>query len=216
MRCLVFLVSALWAVVPSDGASEVQSLTGRFGETLTLDTPETQLIGEYGIIWSHGNRVLIHYDAGEWRKNATEKHQLDEKTGSLIIRSLTANDSGRYQRQLIKGSELIEKEFNVTVVGPSSYSATPTTPAQASADHSTAGPEPTTPPKNWILWIVGVGVLSGFAVLLFAVWKNRELIKAQCEQRFWVWYAPCDREDPGRSSRQENVTQGTAVQDTAV
>lgn len=120
-RCPALCLSG--AVVPSDGASEVQSLTGSFGETLTLDTPETQLIGEYEIIWSHvqggTTTVLIHYDAGEWEKNATDKHQLNETTGSLIIQSLTANDSGRYQRQLINKTEGIVKpqEFNVTVVG---------------------------------------------------------------------------------------------------
>ncbi|XP_019214981.1 uncharacterized protein LOC109202355 [Oreochromis niloticus] len=205
--------------------SDVQSLTGSFGETLTLDNPDTPVISKYGIIWSHVQggtcTVLIHYDAGEWEKNATDKHQLDEKTGSLIIQSLTANDSGLYERQLISETEgiVIPQKFIVTVVGPSSYSATPTTPAQTSADHSTAGPKPTTPPKNWILWIVGVGVLIGLAVLLgCAVWKYRERIKAQCEhkKRFRVWYALCDREDPGRSSRQENVPQDTAVQYTAV
>lgn len=104
------------AVVRAD-----ESLTGSFGETLKLDTPDTQLIGEYEIIWSHvqggTTTVLIDYDAREWRKNATDKHQLDEQTGSLIIRSLTANDSGLYQWQLFKGSELIKKEFNLTVVG---------------------------------------------------------------------------------------------------
>lgn len=111
-------VSLSGAAVRSD-----ESLTGSFGETLKLDTPDTQLIGEYEIIWSHvqggTTTVLIDYDAGEWRKNATDKHQLDEKTGSLIIRSLTANDSGRYQRQFINGSELIVKtqKFIVTVVG---------------------------------------------------------------------------------------------------
>lgn len=111
------------AVVRSDGTSDVQPLTGSFGETLKLDTPDTQLIGEYGIIWSHvqggTTTVLIHYDAGKWEKNATDKHQLDEKTGSLIIRSLTANDSGLYQRQLISETEGIVKtqKFIVTVVG---------------------------------------------------------------------------------------------------
>ncbi|XP_026025423.1 uncharacterized protein LOC113023553 [Astatotilapia calliptera] len=206
-RRFFFLVFVpLWAAVRSD-----ESLTGSFGETLKLDTPDTQLIGEYEIIWSHvqggTTTVLIDYDAGEWRKNATDKHQLDEQTGSLIIRSLTANDSGLYQRQLFNETEGIVKtqKFIVTVVEPSSYSATPT---QTSADHSTAGPKPTTPPKNWILWIVGVAVLSGLAVLLgCAVWKYREQIK----ERFRVRYAECDREDPGGPSGQENVTQDTAV-----
>ncbi|XP_005750203.1 uncharacterized protein LOC102205214 [Pundamilia nyererei] len=211
MHRFFFLVFVpLWAAVRSD-----ESLTGSFGETLKLDTPDTQLIGEYEIIWSHvrggTTTVLIHYDAGEWRKNATDKHQLDEQTGSLIIRSLTANDSGRYQRQLFNETEGIVKEFNVTVVEPSSYSSTPATPAQTSADHSTAGPKPTTPPKNgipWILWIIGVAVLSGLVVLLgCAVWKCREQIK----ERFRVRYAECDQEDPGGPSGQENVTQDTAV-----
>ncbi|CAI5678945.1 unnamed protein product [Oreochromis niloticus] len=189
---------ARWAVVPSDGTSEVQSLTGSFGETLTLNTPDTQLFGEYGIIWSHVQggitTVLIHYDAGEWEKNSTDKHQLDVKTGSLVILSLTANDSGRYERQLISETEGIVKaqKFDVTVVGP----------------------KPTTPPLHPTDWIIGVGVLIGLAVLLCAVLmcKYREPIK----ERFRVWYAPCDREDPGGSSGQENVTQDTAVQDTAV
>ncbi|XP_039889500.1 uncharacterized protein LOC120734636 isoform X1 [Simochromis diagramma] len=197
MRCFFFLVFLpLWAVVRSD-----ESLTGSFGETLKLDTPDTQLIGEYEIIWSHvqggTTTVLIHYDAGEWRKNATDKHQLDEKTGSLIIRSLTANDSGLYQRQLFNETEGIVKEFNLTVVGP----------------------KPTTPPNNgipWIPWIVGGLVLIVFAVLLCAVllFKCREQIKGQFERkkRFRVRYAACDREDPGRSSGQENATQDTAVQ----
>lgn len=49
---------------------------------------------------------------------------------------------------------------------------------------SVPGPKPTTPPKNWILWIVGVAVLSGLAVLLgCAVWKYREQIKGQFERK---------------------------------
>lgn len=119
-RCSALCLSGV--VVRSDGTSDVQSLTGSFGETLKLDTPDT-LIGEYWIVWSHVQggitTVLIHYDHGEWRKNATDKHQLDEKTGSLIIRSLTANDSGLYERQLLNGTERIVKtqKFIVTVVG---------------------------------------------------------------------------------------------------
>lgn len=48
---------------------------------------------------------------------------------------------------------------------------------------SVPGPKPTTPPKNWILWIVGVAVLIVLVVLLCAVWKYREQIKGQFERK---------------------------------
>lgn len=49
---------------------------------------------------------------------------------------------------------------------------------------SVPGPKPTTPPKNWIPWIVGVAVLIVLVVLVgCAVWKYREQIKGQFERK---------------------------------
>ncbi|XP_005750202.1 uncharacterized protein LOC102204557 [Pundamilia nyererei] len=207
MRCLVFLVSALLAVCRARGQSDVKPVVGTGGGDVCLHIGATEVDRDAHIVWFYGpkNKVIISYDNGTYDTKLSERFQLDAN-GSLMIRSLTANDSGLYNCEIFSknGSS---QSFNLTVVEPSSYSSTPATPTQTSADHSTAGPKPTTPPNNGIPWIVGVAVLIVLVVLLCAVWKCREQIK----ERFRVRYAECDQEDPGRSSGQENVTQDTAV-----
>uniref|UniRef100_A0A3Q3ILK9 Immunoglobulin domain-containing protein n=1 Tax=Monopterus albus TaxID=43700 RepID=A0A3Q3ILK9_MONAL len=97
---------------------ETKNLTGKAGESITLNTGVTGLRGNYQVLWSYGvdQRVIINFDNGKLEWNESQRFQLDERTGSLTILSLHINDSGQYQGQIINGNGS-QQTFNLTVVG---------------------------------------------------------------------------------------------------
>nr|XP_020449791.1 uncharacterized protein LOC109956790 [Monopterus albus] len=112
----MWMAGIIFAV--SVGLSETKNLTGKAGESITLNTGVTGLRGNYQVLWSYGvdQRVIINFDNGKLEWNESQRFQLDERTGSLTILSLHINDSGQYQGQIINGNGS-QQTFNLTVVG---------------------------------------------------------------------------------------------------
>ncbi|XP_030584162.1 uncharacterized protein LOC115779548 isoform X4 [Archocentrus centrarchus] len=104
-------------VVVSHGHSEVKPVVGKVGGDVCLVIGATEVNGDSHIVWSRGpgDKVIINCDRGTWLIKASEKFQLDAN-GSLMIRSLTANDSGLYWGQIFSNLWSSQK-FNLTVVG---------------------------------------------------------------------------------------------------
>uniref|UniRef100_A0A3Q3KE35 Immunoglobulin domain-containing protein n=1 Tax=Monopterus albus TaxID=43700 RepID=A0A3Q3KE35_MONAL len=113
-----YLLFLSLTVAVSVGLSETKNLTGKAGESITLNTGVTGLRGNYQVLWSYGvdKRVIINFDNGKLEWNESQRFQLDERTGSLTILSLHINDSGQYQGQIINGNGS-QQTFNLTVVG---------------------------------------------------------------------------------------------------
>uniref|UniRef100_A0A3B4GNF8 Ig-like domain-containing protein n=1 Tax=Pundamilia nyererei TaxID=303518 RepID=A0A3B4GNF8_9CICH len=152
--------------------SDVKPVVGTGGGDVCLHIGATEVDRDAHIVWFYGpkNKVIISYDNGTYDTKLSERFQLDAN-GSLMIRSLTANDSGLYNCEIFSKNGLItQTHFSWLKLLVVSFSSVP-------------GPKPTTPPNNGIPWIVGVAVLIVLVVLLCAVWKCREQIKGQFERK---------------------------------
>lgn len=94
--------------------SEVKTLTGREGQSVTLNTGCPVLQSNAQILWSFGPAVIVNSQV--LKEKIIRGHlQLDRETACLTIRNLTTNNSGVYQLQIISGQHISSQHFNLTV-----------------------------------------------------------------------------------------------------
>ncbi|XP_070294915.1 CD48 antigen-like isoform X1 [Salvelinus sp. IW2-2015] len=97
--------------------SEVKTLTGREGQSVTLNTGCPVLQSNAQILWSFGPAVIVNSQVLK-EKMIRDHLQLDRETACLTIRNLTTNNSGVYQLQIISGQHISSQHFNLTVFPP--------------------------------------------------------------------------------------------------
>ncbi|KAK2810535.1 hypothetical protein Q5P01_000379 [Channa striata] len=124
MHCLLgaFILGAVLAAGPSE-----TTLTAKVGEDITLDTGTSELHDDPEIYWTYGpnQNIIVHYENGEMKLKKSDRFELDERTGSLTIRSVNFSDSGLYQLNIISGSQ---HNFKLTVVESDPIQTTAGTP----------------------------------------------------------------------------------------
>ncbi|XP_005952109.1 uncharacterized protein LOC102314066 [Haplochromis burtoni] len=195
MRCFIFLVFVpLLAVCRARGQSDVKPVVGKVGGDVRMDIGATEVDRDAHIVWSYGpkDKVIISYDNGTYDTKPSEKFQLDAN-GSLMIRSLTANDSGLYNGQIISknGSS---QNFSLTVVDHNSErkSEQQEVNTRVTDTRTWTEPDPNTPTAPQVR---NHGIpcgLFGLAALLCTVLvvKNREPITRKCRtvtQSWKIW-----------------------------
>ncbi|CAK6982376.1 uncharacterized protein LOC128366811, partial [Scomber scombrus] len=133
----------LTAVVVSlpGGQGETVAVTRKAGENITLQTGVTGLHADDQIFWSKGEErfVIINFDEGVLVRKTSERFHLDIKTGSLTMCSLSINDSGLYQGQIINGKSS-QHSFNLTVLEADPITPTDGPPHDPSA-HTRSHPD---------------------------------------------------------------------------
>ncbi len=102
------------------GQSEIKTLTVSVGQNITLPTGVTGLHGNETIIWSISSpgsksRLLLNSDDENLESDEPQRFHLDRQTGSLTILSVSINESGRIEGQVLNGNGPFL--FNLTVVG---------------------------------------------------------------------------------------------------
>ncbi|KAK2815560.1 hypothetical protein Q5P01_026027 [Channa striata] len=134
MHCLLgaFILGAALAA----GLSET-TLTAKVGEDITLDTGTSELHDDPEIYWTYGlkKNIIVHYENEEINLKKSDRFELNERTGSLTIRSVNISDSGLYQLNIISGSQ---HNFKLTVVESDPIQTTAGTP-QNTAAHRPGG-----------------------------------------------------------------------------
>uniref|UniRef100_A0A3Q1ET26 Ig-like domain-containing protein n=1 Tax=Acanthochromis polyacanthus TaxID=80966 RepID=A0A3Q1ET26_9TELE len=92
------------------------SVTAKVGEDVTLDVEDTHLQPEDDLIWSYGpnHTVFITFCNGDLQRIFPDRFQLDQRTGSLTIRSPTVEDARLYEC-VISNDRGPTWRFNLTV-----------------------------------------------------------------------------------------------------
>ncbi|KAF3687122.1 hypothetical protein EXN66_Car002794 [Channa argus] len=119
-RISLFLFALMFGAAAAGGLSETKSLIAKIGDNITLNTGISELHRNSEVYWVYGptKDTIIHFENGklQWiRKDGIEKFELDERTGSLIIRSLNISDSGIYHGHIIDGNDS-QQTFVLTVL----------------------------------------------------------------------------------------------------
>ncbi|XP_051802259.1 uncharacterized protein LOC110970630 isoform X2 [Acanthochromis polyacanthus] len=158
----VNILTVCLSVSVAVGASEYQSVTAKVGEDVTLDIEDTHLQPEDDLIWSYGpnHTVFITFCNGDLQRIFPDRFQLDQRTGSLTIRSPTVEDARLYEC-VISNDRGPTWRFNLTVV------ADPTS-------------TPPGPPHDRTHWIVGVSGFIFICILLLFAWKRKEATGKCC------------------------------------
>ncbi|XP_016384333.1 SLAM family member 5-like isoform X2 [Sinocyclocheilus rhinocerous] len=121
----IFICLCSWSLAGVFGVDEVKSVSVMEGDSVTLNTDDTDIQRNDQILWRFGhNNILIaqinrknnkskcHYNnaAGRFR----DRLQLDHQTGSLSITNTTTTDSGLYKVTSSR-TETPLSTFNLTV-----------------------------------------------------------------------------------------------------
>ncbi|XP_053183556.1 uncharacterized protein LOC128366811 [Scomber japonicus] len=157
------------------GQGETVAVTRKAGENITLQTGVTGLHGDDQIFWSKGEErfVIMDFDEGVLVRKTSERFHLDIKTGSLTICSLSINDSGLYQGQIINGNSS-QHSFNVTVLEADLITPTAGPPHDPSAHTRTQ-------PDVAIVVVVVAGVVAvAVAVAVCVVLYKKNKGKCWC------------------------------------
>lgn len=97
---------------------EIQNLTVRPGDSVTLQTGLSGLNGEH-ILWMYGsNKMLLFCDERDIRGPPEEyagRLQLDQSSGCLTISNI--RKSAVFRAEMLKGNKKLMFDYNVTVVG---------------------------------------------------------------------------------------------------
>ncbi|XP_071392759.1 CD48 antigen-like [Centroberyx affinis] len=173
--------------VQSKGQIKIQNVSGKVGETISLQTGVSGLQGDSQILWSDDSdkSVLVNYNEGKLKLDYMERFrgrlQLDPGSGSLTIKNLNIDDSGLYLGQIINGAGSTHR-FNLTVSEPDPEpptSAAPGPTAAAPRTHLAAG------------LAVGFAVV-GIVLLLYAA-KHEKIGGAFDEKTFTRKYTGLDQ-----------------------
>ncbi|XP_051977619.1 natural killer cell receptor 2B4-like isoform X2 [Xyrauchen texanus] len=110
---------SLFLLVINEGLKSVSVMEG---DSVTLHTDVTEIQRNDQILWMFGpqeTRIAEIYkhdiDMHESNETFGDKLQLDDQTGSLIIRNIRIKHSGLYKLQIISNRGNSYKRFNVTV-----------------------------------------------------------------------------------------------------
>ncbi|XP_078145960.1 uncharacterized protein LOC144542746 [Centroberyx gerrardi] len=128
------VTAALITAVLSEG-----QVSGKVGESITLQTGVSGLQGYYQTFWSDdfSNRVLVDDYTGNLKLDIEkfgDRLQLDRGSGSLTITHLNINDTGVYHVQIIDGSSKRHyHSFNLTVSDADPEPPTSAAPLSAAA-----------------------------------------------------------------------------------
>ncbi|XP_052394109.1 natural killer cell receptor 2B4-like [Carassius gibelio] len=145
----IFVCLCSWSLagVFSD---EVKSVSVMEGDSVTLNTNDTDIKKEDKILWRYGNDILI---AQINRKNNESKFyndgpagrfrdrlKLDPQTGSLTITNITNTDSGLY-KVTITSKQTPLNTFNLTVYAPLPVPVISSNSSQCSSSSSSSSSE---------------------------------------------------------------------------
>ncbi|XP_052445421.1 muscle M-line assembly protein unc-89 [Carassius gibelio] len=119
--CALFL-----SAVSSDGAEVLSASVPVEGDPVTLNTDVT-LSPQQRIKWYFNDTRIAQIIGGqsficsddECKERFRDRLKMDNQTGSLTIKDTRNTDSGLYKLQIISGSTISDKIFNVTVTGTS-------------------------------------------------------------------------------------------------
>ncbi|XP_071753537.2 CD48 antigen-like [Centroberyx gerrardi] len=124
IKWLVTAALIKWILITAvllEGESKIQNVSGKVGESITLQTGVSGLQGDYQVLWSDDSdqSVLVNYNEGKLKPIYIESFrgrlQLDRGSGSLTITHLNINDTGLYLGQIINGAGSTHR-FNLTVL----------------------------------------------------------------------------------------------------
>ncbi|KAA0711902.1 hypothetical protein E1301_Tti013504 [Triplophysa tibetana] len=119
---LCFFVDGLFGV----DADEVKSVSEMEGQNVTLYTDATDIQTADRIVWVFGTermriaqhniaarKISIYEDVldGKFR----QRLMLDRHTGSLTITKIRTTDSGLYELQIVRGTDVISRSFSIIV-----------------------------------------------------------------------------------------------------
>uniref|UniRef100_A0A6Q2Y9H7 Ig-like domain-containing protein n=1 Tax=Esox lucius TaxID=8010 RepID=A0A6Q2Y9H7_ESOLU len=116
---LIQLFICLILVVLGDAQTEVKTVKGIEGQTVTLNTGLTGVQDDV-IYWTYGpagaETIIATLNVGRNISEYNERLHLDAQSGSLTIKSLTINENGIFTIQIIRG-KILTQTFNLIVYG---------------------------------------------------------------------------------------------------